>query len=1140
MTTQFDSMPVSVIGPIGGQISLLDVLKASYGNEVNTISSVKIAYRDHDFFTNTVDSSGAVVARPTNQIFNYWDPFTPHDTTVSLNGKDIGGSGANSFNLTTVSNADFANTIIHSGNNIMPNLYVQVTWASANGQTVSQQELNFNSIPTYLDSPALQAARTAHAGAPTAADVVLAAEHVASVEKGVVNANDCHFIAQDIAALANAPLDPKTQNVTDPSQNQSGGFWRVQDFGSASHPLTNWQSEVQAGDIVRMGWSSGGFHTATVTAGLNSDGKHPGMIEVVDNAATGGKIDEHWVDYQSITDPKSITIYRLGSDHMNLIDGSADNHADTIIGTRGKDLIKGGDGGVTLNGGLGDDVLVGGAGNDVLDGWTGANTMYGGAGNDIYHVSSAQDVISETSYHGRGDAGGIDEVRTTLASYALPEANRANGNIENLSFSGYGSNFTGVGNALDNVITGGYGNDHLFGGSGNDVLYGGAGNDILNGGVGADEMAGGAGNDIYYVDNVNDEVIEANHRRSDAGGIDEIRTTLTTYALPEAIRINGNIENLTYIGHGNFNGTGNALDNVITGAGGNDTLTGGAGNDKLDGGTGINTAVFSGNASDYKITVYGDTAAITDLRAGSPDGTDTFKNIEFLKFADGLKHFNSSDYPIVGTSGRDVIDERPGNDSIDGGAGSDALVMTGKESDYKITVNGDIATITDLRAGSPDGTDTFKNIEFLRFSDGLKHFSPSNYVAGSVSIDNVVVTEGDNGSKLETFTVTRTGGNAAFDVHYTTADGSATTVDHDYVATSGTLHFDAGVTTRTISVTINGDTKYEGNESFEVDLSNATNGAVISHFAGSGTIIDDDPEPAGSHGPTAHDFNGDGNADIMALNSKSGNVLVWELDGNHIVKADTSAFPIDLVHWHADGIGDFNGDGKADMLWRNDDGRMAVWHTDDHVITAITGREPSSAWHVDAVADFNGDGKSDILVQNSDGQVGVWQMNGDHVTSAATIGTMSSDWHAVAAADFNGDGKADVLWQNADGRVAMWQMDGKDHISATTELGKVGSDWHVAGAADFGGDGRADILWQHDKGQTTMWQMDGGHVAANTTITQATGWTVVGTQDVNHDGKADILLENATGHVAEWQMNGDHIAQNLTVGTLSTDWHMVY
>ena len=863
MNTQYDSMPVSVIGSIGGQISLLDVLKASYGNGINGITSVKIAYRDHDFFTNQVNGSGAVVPRPASQIFSYWDPNNQHDTTVSVNGRDIGGSGANSFNMTTVSSADFANTIIHSGNNIMPNLYVEVTWASANGQVVSQQELNFNSIPANLDSPELQAARAAHADAPTAADVVLAAEHVAAVERGVTNANDCHFIAHDIAALANAPLDPMTQNVIDPSQNQAGGFWRVFDLGSASRPLTNWQSEVQAGDIVRMGWSSGGFHTATVTAGLNADGKHPGMIEVVDNADTGGKIGEHWVNYQSITDPKSITIYRLGSDHMNLIDGRGDNHADTIIGTQGNDFIRGGDGGVTLNGGLGDDLLVGGAGNDVLDGWTGANTMFGGAGNDIYYVTSAQDVVNETRYHGRGDAGGIDEVRTTLATYALAAANGANGNVENLAYVGHGSNFTGFGNALDNVMTGGDGNDYLGGGDGNDTLYGGAGNDILNGGAGADVMVGGAGNDIYYVDNVDDQVIESNsYRRRDAGGIDEVRTTLSTYALPEANRVNGNIENLTFVGHGDFKGTGNALDNVIIGGDGNDALTGGAGNDSLDGHAGINTAVFSGNSADYKVTVNGDLATITDLRAGSPDGTDTFKNIQLLKFADGLKHFNSADYPIVGSAGRDVIEDRAGNDSIDGGAGSDLLVLHGKQSDYKITVNGDLATITDLRAGSPDGTDTFKNIEYLRFSDGLKHFDRADYIAGSVSIDNVVVTEGNNGSKIETFTVTRSGGNAAFDIHYATADGSATTADHDYVAASGTLHFDAGVTTQTISVTVNGDTKYEGNESFEVDLSNATNGAAISHFAGSGTIVDDDPQPAVSHGPTAHDFNGDGNADI--------------------------------------------------------------------------------------------------------------------------------------------------------------------------------------------------------------------------------------------------------------------------------------
>ena len=59
-------------------------------------------------------------------------------------------------------------------------------------------------------------------------------------------------------------------------------------------------------------------------------------------------------------------------------------------------------------------------------------------------------------------------------------------------------------------------------------------------------------------------------------------------------------------------------------------------------------------------------------------------------------------------------------------------------------------------------------------------------VAGSVSINDVTITEGNNGTQVATFTVTRSGGTAAFDVNYATADGTATTADGDYVATSGT------------------------------------------------------------------------------------------------------------------------------------------------------------------------------------------------------------------------------------------------------------------------------------------------------------------------------------------------------------------
>ena len=116
-------------------------------------------------------------------------------------------------------------------------------------------------------------------------------------------------------------------------------------------------------------------------------------------------------------------------------------------------------------------------------------------------------------------------------------------------------------------------------------------------------------------------------------------------------------------------------------------------------------------------------------------------------------------------------------------------------------------------------------------------------IAGSVSINDVTISEGNSGTKVATFTVTRSGGTAAFDVNFATSNGSATVADSDYVAASNTLHFGANENTQTISVTINGDTKVEANETFNVLLSNATNGATISDSQGVGTITNDDGAP---------------------------------------------------------------------------------------------------------------------------------------------------------------------------------------------------------------------------------------------------------------------------------------------------------
>lgn len=266
--------------------------------------------------------------------------------------------------------------------------------------------------------------------------------------------------------------------------------------------------------------------------------------------------------------------------------GSSGN--DVLQGYAGSDTIAGGDGDDRLEGGWGADYLVGGAGRDVLDGGAGGDWMEGGAGGDSYLVDHPGDMVVE-------EGGGFDRIFSVL-SLRLPRL------VEALTLVGSGP-LTGIGNPLNNAISGGSGDDRLIGLGGGDRLSGADGDDVLLGGAGDDLLFGNAGNNSL-VDGAGNDVLRG------GAGMDVLR--------------------------------GGAGDDQLFGDWGRDVLVGGLGADVLTGGTGndvfrfLSVAEIGNGATADTITdfVPGDRI---DLRGIDADefmpGHQTFQFIDDAAFS---------------------------------------------------------------------------------------------------------------------------------------------------------------------------------------------------------------------------------------------------------------------------------------------------------------------------------------------------------------------------------------------------------------------------------------------------------------------------------------------------------------------------
>jgi hypothetical protein len=156
------------------------------------------------------------------------------------------------------------------------------------------------------------------------------------------------------------------------------------------------------------------------------------------------------------------------------------------------------------------------------------------------------------------------------------------------------------------------------------------------------------------------------------------------------------------------------------------------------------------------------------------------------------------------------------------GDGKPDLVVADTSNRLSVLSNSTPATIT---AGTATGTIV------------------DNDPAPTLSVNSVSVAEGNAGTTSATFTVTLSAASGqTVTVDFATADGTATAADGDYVPVTGTVTFAPGQTTRTFTVTVNGDTRNEADETFVVNLSAPTN-ASIATGTGTGTITNDDPVP---------------------------------------------------------------------------------------------------------------------------------------------------------------------------------------------------------------------------------------------------------------------------------------------------------
>jgi hypothetical protein len=291
------------------------------------------------------------------------------------------------------------------------------------------------------------------------------------------------------------------------------------------------------------------------------------------------------------------------------------------------------------------------------------------------------------------------------------------------------------------------------------------------------------------------------------------------------------------------------------------------------------------------------------------------------------------------------------------------------------------------------------------------------------------------------------------------------------------------------------------------------------------------------------DFNADGRQDILWRNFDNGSVWIWLMNGTAIqAAAPVANIPLS---WKIVGVGNFDGNGNRDIVWYNASiGQIAIWtmngftETGSYQLQAPAGGP--GEWDIVGIADFDRTGLSDILWRDIyTGDIEMWKSVSPFQFASIQIGSLPSSWVVAGTGDIEGNGRPDIIWQNlVTGAVYVWQLR-NDQLSQEVNLGTYSLNYRVAGIGDFNGDGEQDILWRNfATGDVWVWLMNGLSVGGVWYAgAPSLNWQVAGTPNLIGNGFADVLWQDSTtGQMTAWLGSTTYLDQTPPFESVGSGW----